>query len=127
VKEFGALGKRFGAEPLSINPDATKIPDRRWCERSERWTVERACAKAGVDCIPPNDLCRHHFATTIVDAGGDMYALKEWMGHAHISTTERFTHVAPQRLGRPSRIRGRQIGPTVDHAQTTEEKDEEFP
>jgi hypothetical protein len=63
---IGRLEDRFGAEPLFINPDARKMPGKRWGEGAERKSVARACKLASVDHIAPNDLGRHAFATNVV-------------------------------------------------------------
>jgi site-specific recombinase XerD len=108
---FGRLEDRFGAEPLFINPDARKMPGRRWGDRAEFKTVSRACEKAGVEHIAPNDLGRHAFATQVVADRGDMYSLKDFMGHSDIKTTERYTHVTPQQMGKLHRLHGTKSGP----------------
>jgi len=39
---------------------------------------------------------RHTFGTTMATAGVPMRTLQEWMGHKHISTTERYADYAPR-------------------------------
>ena len=39
---------------------------------------------------------RHTFGTTMAAAGVPMRTLQEWMGHRHISTTERYADYAPR-------------------------------
>ena len=90
-----------------MNPGATGTEEKRWRESSERKTVRRACELAGVPPIPPNTLGRHFFGTMVIEDGGDIYALKEWLGHSQISTTEGYTHVTAQKLGSLTRLRGR--------------------
>lgn len=53
-------------------------------------------AKGDAEIVP--HILRHTCASRLVKATGDLYVVKEWLGHSSIKTTERYAHLDDRAL-----------------------------
>jgi len=97
IDHYLGMSRRAGGKgrggPLFLNKSGKRISDR-----SIRRKLRKYLLLAGINVHASPHALRHSFATHMLNAGADLRAVQELLGHKSLSTTQIYTHLTTRRL-----------------------------
>ncbi|MEK7304543.1 MAG: tyrosine recombinase XerC [Nitrospirota bacterium] len=97
IQTYRASLRRAPADDRPATPLFLNHRGGRLTARSVARLVSRYSSRLAGGAVSPHAL-RHSYATHLLDEGADLRSIQEMLGHASLSTTQKYTHLATDQL-----------------------------